>query len=91
MYIILYSAIDQQSPTMAIIHFLNRQGENGSDIETLIYQVCPANEINVRLQLMEDGGWIISYGHGWKLTNKGLLIAKLFENTAGIFGLKNGG
>lgn len=90
-YIILYSAIEQQSPTLRIIHFINHQGKSGCNNQSLISHLQANDEIKKRLELMEQGGWITPVQNRWQLTKKGWRIAFLFENTAAIFGIKSGG
>lgn len=90
-YIILYSAIEQQSPTLAIIDYINQHGENGCDNQSLNRYLNASQELEKRLMLMEQGKWITLTNQGWQLTKKGIRIAQIFEVAAIIFGLNKGG
>jgi hypothetical protein len=90
-YIILYSAIEQESPTLAIVDFINAQGNSGRDIHALNISFNASAEIKSRLTLMEQTGWLAFDGLSWSLTNKGRKIACIFESAATIFGLNKGG
>lgn len=90
-YIVLYSAIEQESPTLAIIHYIKRQGGGGCDESTLVQHLRASEVIEKRFALMAQGGWIMPTGVKWHLTKKGACIACIFENAATFFGLKTGG
>lgn len=90
-YIILYSAIEQQSPTLAIIYYIVQSGKKGCDAELLKQHLNASNEIKIRLTLIEKSGWIFLSNKGWQLTEKGYQMAHLFKYAAIIFGLNKGG
>lgn len=90
-YIILYSAIQQQSPTLAMVLYLYSKGKTGCDEDSLILYLSATNEIQKRFSLMEQGKWIFSLDETWYLTKKGLRAANFFEYSALVFGLKVGG
>lgn len=90
-YIILYSAVEQQSPTLAIIHYIYRHGENGCNNDDLVSHVSPENEILNRLLQLEMSGWLVCQKGTLYLTDKGRGFAKLFDLSSGVFGTKQGG
>jgi hypothetical protein len=90
-YVILYSAIEQQSPTLAIVEFIHRFGEEGCDESALYQHVCPDEEMTKRLQVMQQSGWVKTHdGHSY-LSQKGVYLATLFYYSSAIFGLRSGG
>ncbi len=90
-YIILYSAIEQQSPTLAIINYINQHGKSGCDDQSLNKYLNASEGIEQRLSVIVQSGWIQSTESGWRLTKKGFRIAYIFEYAATIFGLNKGG
>ena len=90
-YIILYSAIEQQSPTLALIDCISQHGEEGSDEESLKKIINPDKEIEARLLVMRNGRWLQSHDNIWRLTPTGKRIAYLFDYAAVLFGLSLGG
>ncbi len=90
-YIILYSAIEQQSPTLSIIFCIKNHGITGCSDDALIQYLSADNVIKERLYLMNKEGWLKDSDKGWQLTKKGHRIAHLFDYTANIFCLGYGG
>lgn len=90
-YVILYSAIEQQSPTLGMVSFINKHSERGCDDEALMLFLNAGEEIKKRLNLMQQSGWVIQQGQRWHLTKNGKRIAQLFQAAASIFGIKRGG
>jgi len=90
-YIILYSAIEQQSPTLAILHYIDSRGIHGCDGKSLVHYLSTLEEVKQRLFRMEQGEWIILMQGNWCLTKKGRYIAYLFECAAVFFRLGKGG
>lgn len=90
-YIILYSAIDQQSPTLAIVDFIKTHGDFGCDESAIIQYLAPEDEIKKRLMAMTQSGWVSQEGQYWVLTQQGKMFAALFGGAAKFFGLNRGG
>ena len=90
-YIILYSAIELQSPTLAIVHYISLHGSEGCESKKLFAHLDADEEIKKRIGLMHQGGWIDLMNNHWGLTEKGQRMASLFENAAFVFGLRTGG
>lgn len=90
-YIILYSAIEQESPTLAIVSYISQQGAERQSEQSLNQIFNGSHEIRQRLMLMQQTGWLNFDGRNWSLTEKGRRIARLFEYGAVMFGLNKGG
>lgn len=90
-YIIMYSAIEQQSPTLAIVGLIHAAGEDGCSIQSLKDQLQPDAQIQKRLQLIAMSGMIAEQDDRWELTNKGKSWAGIFALSSIIFGLQRGG
>jgi len=90
-YIILYSAIEQQSPTLLIIDYLRQFGANGCEEASLYSYIRPEDEMTKRLLLMEQSGLVKIINDCSILSPKGERMAALFYYGARLFGLKSGG
>lgn len=90
-YIITYSAIEQHSPTLSIITHINSHGEVGCEDECILRHINPGEEINKRLAIMKEVGWIIDNNGNCILTKSGSRIALIFSLGAFILGLEKGG
>jgi hypothetical protein len=90
-YIALYSAIEHQSPTLAIVSRLAAAGDagcSGDDLQQSFGQELPMAN---RLALMEQSSWLRADGASLVLTDEGRFFARLFESAANVFGLAKGG
>lgn len=90
-YIIMYSAIEQQSPTLSIVGLIYSAGHHGCDIQALKQQLKPDAQIKQRLNLIADSGMIMQRQGNWVLTFKGQNWARIFSLAAVVFGLERGG
>jgi hypothetical protein len=89
-YVTLYSAIEMQSPTLAIISFVAKAGSAGCSDDELAARFGIDTELAQRLTLMDQAGWIRCAGDTLRLTGKGRFYAQMFENVARIFGITRG-
>ena len=90
-YISLYSAIEQHSPTLNIITYINKKGHEGCQDNELIEYLNPQEEINTRLAIMVQVGWIKRYLNQYFLTKRGKQVALIFSVGALIMGIEKGG
>ncbi len=90
-YICLYSAIEQHSPTLTIITHIDEHGESGCEDNCVVQHLNPNEEIHKRLSIMKQVGWIQETVNNYILTKRGKRIATIFGYGATIFGLKKGG
>lgn len=89
-YVTLYSAIEMQSPTLAIISYVADAGSAGCSDAELAAQFGIDTELSQRLTLMDQAGWIRCAGDTLQLTAKGRFYAEMFENIARVFGIARG-
>ncbi len=90
-YIALYSAIEQKSPTLAIVSRLAAASDAGcseADLQQSFGQELPMAN---RLALMEQSSWLRVDGTSLVLTDEGRFFARLFDRAAIVFGLAKGG
>lgn len=90
-YISLYSAIEQRSPTLSILSQINSFGEIGCEENQIIEKLKPADEIEKRIAVMTDVGWLLNRESHYFLTSKGSRIARIFNMGALIMGIGKGG
>jgi hypothetical protein len=90
-YIALYSAVEIQSPTLAIVTNLANAGTKGRTKLELSGRFTRNFAITGRFALLEDGGWVRCEGEIVRLTPQGRFYAELFERASRVFGLIKGG
>ena len=90
-YICLYSAIEIQSPTLAIISHVSGCGSMGCSEAELANSMASNDGVIERIGLMETAGVISISDEHCSLTPEGRLWATLFECASKIFGLSLGG
>jgi hypothetical protein len=90
-YIALYSAVENQSPTLAIIANLAASGAHGRTEEELSARFARDFAISGRFAALETGGWVRCEGDTIRLTPQGRFYAELFERASRLFGLIKGG
>ncbi len=86
-YISLYSALEMQSPTLAIVSRVAGCGSAGCEEADLFARFGQGAELSERLDVMERGRWIQLDGDVITLTPQGAFFARLFASAARIFGL----
>jgi hypothetical protein len=90
-YIALYSAVENQSPTLAIITNLANAGAPGRTEAELSQRFARDFAITGRFAVLEHGGWVRCEGDVIRLTPQGRFYAELFERASRVFGLIKGG
>lgn len=90
-YIVLHSAIEVDSPTLAIVSYVAKAGANGCSEAALFARFGQGIELAGRLALMERGGWVRCTGDVIRLTQRGRSFAVLYERSSQVFGLTMGG
>jgi hypothetical protein len=85
-YIVLYSAIEMQSPTLAIVTYL-AAGSAGITDEALFARFGRDDTLRSRILAIEQGGWIQRNGDTITLTPSGRFYAGLFDRGSTIVGL----
>lgn len=88
-YAALYSAIEQQSPTLAIVSYVAKKSEC---TETELFErFGRGSELLQRVDLLALSKLVISEGDSYRLTAAGRRVAKLFDYAHRLFGVERGG
>lgn len=91
-YTTICPTIEAPSPTLTMIAHLGDRGrEIGCPEDELFRRFIAQDGLTERLKLMQYGGLIRIVDGACSLTKKGVLIARLFEFAAKLFGLPKGG
>lgn len=90
-YMIVFSAVESDSPTLMIINQIAAGGRDGCSEEELQNKFSERDWTMERLRLMEVGGFIWIHRHRCTLSRKGWSYAHLFEASAKLFELPRGG
>jgi len=88
-YIVLYSAIEEQSPTLAIISYVAERSQcAGAD---LVERFGKGHELSQRIELLARSEFVRQEGDRYRLAPAGHRFAKLFDAANRLFGLESGG
>lgn len=90
-YIITYSAVEAESPTILIINEIMKKGEkglSGRDLELILKDDIL---ITPRIKDLLDDGMVYLAGGRYSLTAKGSLFVKIFMLYRGLLDLPKGG
>lgn len=90
-YTSLYSLIEQDSPSLAIITFVAQAGEQGRRFDEIAALFAQEDIIQQRLVAAEGNGLVRRADEGWLLTEKGRRMAFLFEMAASVFRFERSG
>lgn len=90
-YVVLHSAIETESPTLAIVSYVAMSGDFGRSELELAERFARGTELISRLSSMESSGWVRREDDDYFLTPRGRCFARLFEYAAHLFGLPAGG
>jgi hypothetical protein len=88
-YIILYSAIEERSPTLAIVSYVGNRA--GSTEAELFERFGGGDELFHRIELLTLSKFVGRDGDNWHLTPAGRRLAQLFDVAGRLFGLEVGG
>ena len=86
-YLILYTGIEQRSPTLVIVNALERSagGSSREDLERLITDDL---FVKPRLEAMALDGLIARSANGWVLSGRGLRAARAASMLASVFRIR---
>jgi hypothetical protein len=88
-YIVLYSAIEEQSPTLAIISYVaNKPRCTGAD---LVDKFGKGHELSNRIELLARSEFVKHESNRYRLAPAGDRLAKLFDAANRLFGIESGG
>jgi hypothetical protein len=89
-YVILYSSVEEESPTLTILTYMNA-APKGCVKEELEGLFADKHVLEGRVAAMVHSGLLAHNESGYTLTKKGYSLATLFAYAARVFGLKQGG
>jgi hypothetical protein len=90
-YVCLYSAIEVQSPSLAIVTYVAGCGSAGCSETDIANHIIDDEGVSARIDSMKVAKMIVIDDGRWALTLGGRLWAELFEFTGNIFRLPLGG
>ena len=90
-YIAFYSAIEEDSPSLALVKAVARSGERGVGREGCHEVIGDDFLVNQRLELMVRDGMLRREGDQYYLSRRGERMLTIFEMSARLFGLPKGG
>jgi hypothetical protein len=90
-YVCLYSAIEAQSPSLAIVSYVAGGGSVGRSETDIGNHIIDVESVSGRIDAMKAAGMIVVGDGRCALTPGGRLWAKLFEIAGNIFRLPLGG
>jgi hypothetical protein len=90
-YAVLYSAIEHQSPTLAIVSHVAAAGADGCTTPELFAAFEREGAMTNRIVAIERGGLVRVDRETIVLTAQGRMYAEFFERAAAVFGLAPGG
>ena len=90
-YIIFYSLIEAESPTLSIISRLRNATPEGCTLEAFEESFGNNSLLKQRAAAMVKSGLIVPNNSGYTLTHKGRLLASVFAYAAQVIGLGRGG
>lgn len=91
-YIIIYTGIEETSPSLAVVRAVHRAGAGGCSLEDLKRVVEEANFLGRRLELLRAEGLAVQEAGNWRLTDKGARVARLVARaSSALLNLPKGG
>ena len=88
-YIVLFSAIEEQSPTLAIVSYVAKEPQcTGGD---LVDRFGKGHELSHRIELLDRSEFVKREGDRYWLAPAGDRLAKLFDAANRLFGIEPGG
>lgn len=90
-YMITYSAVQADSPTMAILLQMERAGARGSSREELLAQLNDAVLILPRLDDLVIGNLVVRSGDRYRITERGSLLARVYIFYRALLKMEKGG
>ncbi|KKQ83979.1 MAG: hypothetical protein UT04_C0022G0011, partial [Candidatus Daviesbacteria bacterium GW2011_GWF2_38_7] len=89
-YIAVYSAIEEDSPSLLLVDMVHRSGERGCAREDFAKIISNELLVERRIGPMIRDGFVVDEGNGYRITSKGLRMAHFFGWVASVFGLGKG-
>lgn len=83
-YLIIYTGIEETSPTLAVVCAVHRAGEQGCTLDQLKRVVQDGNFLGRRLELLQAGGLAAQEAGNWCLTDRGVRVARLVARASSV-------
>jgi hypothetical protein len=90
-YIVLYSAIEADSPSLTVVKFVAAAGPAGRDYNDFKRVINDTTLVEARVKAMIDEGMAVREGRSLGITPKGLGMARFFFAAAKLLNLNPGG
>ena len=87
-YMVLFSAVEEQSPTLAIISYVAKSQSTPAD---LVARFGKGHVLSQRIELLARSEFVRHEGDRYWLTPAGNRLAKLFDAANRLFGIESGG
>jgi hypothetical protein len=90
-YLILYTGVEQISPTLIVVRALAQARERGCSEEELARLMTDDLLLRPRMRALASDGLLVASGTGWSLTPRGYRAARFAGNVAKLFGIRDVG
>jgi hypothetical protein len=87
-YLILYTGVEQTSPTLVIIRALEGAGQDGCADTDLAKLITEDVFVRPRLEALALDGLVATVGDGWSLTPLGYRAARIASTVAALFRIR---
>ena len=88
-YLILYTGVEQTSPTLVIVRVLERERQNGCTSADLANLITEDLFVRPRLDALVADGLLLRAPDGWSLTPRGCRAARVACALAAFFRIRN--
>lgn len=89
-YIVTYSALEEQSPTLAIVRFIVEAGTTGRSRDDLRTIINDDTLIHARISAAVRDGLVSERDAALELSSKGRRVARMFALYRGVLGTEKG-
>ena len=90
-YISFYSLIEGQSPSLSLVMAVHRKGAGGLSLVEVDELMSMEDVIGIRIRELERDNLIFTKNSTYRLTRKGMLLARLFGCGRRVLGIEKGG
>ncbi len=89
-YIVTYSALEEESPTLAIVKYVAAAGPTGRSREDLRQIINDETVVGSRITAAVRDGLVSEHARALELTDKGRRVARMFGLYRGVLGTEKG-
>jgi len=90
-YIVTYSGLEQDGPSMTMAKFADMAGERGRSREEFFKVITDELIVASRLRALLDSGWVTREAGRYRLTPRGTFWHSVFSRWRWLLGLPEGG